>query len=68
MLTNKQLVSIKMRNLINLTGDLNRNSVSSMRYDDLLKLCGLDELDFLKVLQQRTKDREHSGTLVMVSL
>lgn len=47
MLTNKQLVSIKMRDLISLTGDVNRNSVSSMRYDDLFKLCGLDELDFL---------------------
>lgn len=56
MLTNKQLVSIKMRDLINLTGDMNRNSVSSMRYDDLLKLCGLSEADFLQVLQQWTKE------------
>ncbi|MFT8469943.1 MAG: hypothetical protein ABF899_04335 [Oenococcus sp.] len=56
MLTNKQLVAIKMRDLINIVHDMDRDNAYQMRYDDLLKFCGLDEKELLRILRHWTNE------------
>ncbi|KMQ39094.1 hypothetical protein [Oenococcus oeni] len=56
MITNEELVALKMRDLVNATRDTNRNSYYQMRYDDLLKFCGLDEKELLRVLNKFSKN------------
>ncbi|AZZ60947.1 hypothetical protein DSM07_06325 [Oenococcus sp. UCMA 16435] len=55
MITNEKLVASKMRDLVNTTRDINRNSYYRISYDDLLKFCGLDEKELLRVLNKFTE-------------